>query len=204
MPAEMTELFFCERLSASTLRSPCEANRRNGTFACIDCPGAVISKGGIEMPVSRCNIKGCDKYQVVKGLCTAHAKEQGHQNDLDHRKALQREANFKRKAGVDRQIKVDVAAKTKTKPPVKADPLEGIDAGWQAMKKLKPTVSENFGKVKNADGQMASFGVDALIFQALTEVLEAKKAEWIADLSGLKPAKALCLTASKIEALEML
>lgn len=64
-------MWFCERLSLRAMKSPCAANKNNGTFACSGCSGAVQEDG--EMAKNRCNIPGCEKLAQVKGMCKAHA-----------------------------------------------------------------------------------------------------------------------------------
>lgn len=48
------------------------------------------------------------------------------------------------------------------------------------------------------------FGVSEVVWLALDEAFAAKKAEWASELSGMKPGRAICLTASMIHAVESL
>lgn len=60
----------------------------------------------------------------------------------------------------------------------------------------------SFGLVVNGDGDSVPFGTDLVIVQALREAWAAKEAEWLAELSGLKPGKAVCFAAQMVKAVE--
>ena len=62
---------------------------------------------------------------------------------------------------------------------------------------------ESFGKVVNGNGDRVTFGVDEVIWFALEDALNAKKREWMVELSGLKPARAICRTAEILKAVEV-
>lgn len=61
---------------------------------------------------------------------------------------------------------------------------------------------EPFGKAINGEDAAVSFGVDAVILLALDEAFAAKKHDWLVELSGLKPGKAVMTAASMVQAIE--
>ena len=65
-------MFLCVGLNLRTLRNPCDQARANGTFACDGCLGAVVEDTDMGGKVL-CNIKGCEKWAQIGGLCRAHA-----------------------------------------------------------------------------------------------------------------------------------
>lgn len=61
---------------------------------------------------------------------------------------------------------------------------------------------ESFGLVTNNMNQQVPFGVDEVIYLALEEAFAAKKHDWLVDLSGLKPGKAIMYAANMVRAIE--
>jgi hypothetical protein len=80
-------------------------------------------------------------------------------------------------------------------------PAEEIyESGW-----VQPVVPPDlFGMVTNGKGDEVPFGIDRVIYMAISEAMEIKKAEWLVELSGLKPGKAVCFAASMVRAVESL
>jgi hypothetical protein len=88
----MIELGECERLRARISEKQCKTNKLRGVYACGGCLGLgdvrvfdetslllqvnkpVEVKGG-DMANRKCDVGGCDKYQVRHRRCVKHAKE---------------------------------------------------------------------------------------------------------------------------------
>jgi hypothetical protein len=80
-------------------------------------------------------------------------------------------------------------------------PGEVIDeSGW--AQPVLVTVPESFGLVVNAEGKQAASGTDPVVVLALREAWHAKEAEWLADLSGLKPGQTIAWAVSMVAAVE--
>jgi hypothetical protein len=64
------------------------------------------------------------------------------------------------------------------------------------------SVSASFGKVTNAVGDKAAFGVDPVIVMALRDAWAEVEQSWLIDLSGVKPGTAICYAAKMLDALK--
>ncbi len=115
MARQQMTLHRCERLNAMISEAACKANRYRGKgmmkhaapiYACVDCPGLNMNEGQqldaeevhqINKETTdmgrMCQEPGCDKYSVVKGYCTSHAKEHGLAADVKAKSDKKRTAN---------------------------------------------------------------------------------------------------------------
>lgn len=197
----MINLFRCEPLNASITPKQCQANKQRDVFACDKCEG-------LGMPVQLQPIKetkdmarpaikpilgikkgdyfdcpGCGKHLKYEsgGLC-------GGCNQKRRMEKKQTDAPANNAQETHEQHTVDVW-----------EPIEQLSDPAPA-----DSVPANFGKVKNGDGELVSFGVDELIWQALEDAWAAKKHEWMVDLSGVKATSQICRCAAMIKAVEQL
>ena len=69
---------------------------------------------------------------------------------------------------------------------------------------LSECLSEQFSEIKAVNSVFVPFGTDAVIIQALLEAWFEKEAEWLVDLSGLKPGMSICYAAKMIKSLQAL
>lgn len=78
------------------------------------------------------------------------------------------------------------------------------DCQENAEEVVPVSVPDNFGKVVNGDGDYVSFGVDEFVYLAIDEAMEAKKREWLVDLSGVSPLAAVGRLAGMVKAIQAL
>lgn len=196
-------LYRCDRLSAVISKEQCRINRTGkpggpgkmpilACFSCSGCPGlgaAVDINLEVKNMGSPCNFEGCDKFNVVGGFCTVHAKERGLGHLIEAKNTKSRaKGKAKRLASVSTTVAVDkVIAHVK-----------------KAAKVQVKEIPDSFGLVENIEKQMVPFGTDPVVVMALREAWAAKEAEWLADISGLSPLKTLARAAQMVEAVEAL
>jgi hypothetical protein len=105
----MIELYECARMHARISMAACKTNRAQDMVSCMGCKGlgtaSTINLEDSRMGVSLCNIKGCNKAQVMKGFCTGHAREEGHGELIDaHYKKVNAAIKAKKQANVKELI----------------------------------------------------------------------------------------------------
>jgi hypothetical protein len=61
-------------------------------------------------------------------------------------------------------------------------------------------VTDDFGRV--VIGESMPFCVDEILYLALEEAFISKRNKWLEELSGLKPGKAICVTAHMLSAID--
>lgn len=66
------ELLECKPLSARISRTTCESNKKRGTFACEKCDGLLNKNESSVSNKTVCNIRGCEKWAQIKGMCKTH------------------------------------------------------------------------------------------------------------------------------------
>lgn len=133
------------------------------------------------MASGRCNDKRCDKFQVVGGFCTEHAKEHGLQDKLDERNRRDRENAKLRKAAPEKVVAAPVA------------------------------VPADFGKVVNADKDKISVGMISIsknefiasqFMEALDAAWLAKRSQMLCALSGLDYKRSLRVQLDMLDAVD--
>lgn len=126
-----------------------------------------------------CNESGCETPRWKNGKCWFH-----HPTHVA--------ARAKKAGKAPLSVKPVVAVKA---PAVKT--VAGINDKVEAL-------PGNSILVVNRDGNSVPFGVDKVIWMALEEAFQAKKHDWMVELSGMKPGRAICLASQMIRATESL
>lgn len=163
--------------------------------AMVAAPAPAVS---VDKPNWRiCSVPGCEHFVTRQRLCWSHLKARG--IDPKSGKALVVEAHVE------------------NLPPAGVSPLAEartlLDACLQDWTDDTPSNFANivaanvsgpgiFGMVANDAAAPASFDTDPVILLALREAWAAKEADWLTELSGLKPGKAVCFAAKMVEAVE--
>lgn len=177
------DLFECERLNARITKATCERNRkRGGTGGYGRGAEKIFACDGC--PGLRAKAK--DKAMAV-AKCTVKGCNKASQHNCEGMcKAHYRE---------------HVAAVKEALPtgPVIKEPAHYPDLDADAAE-----VKESFGKVTNADGDQASFGVDPLVHMALRDAWYEVERKALEALSGLAPASALIRAANLVQQIQRL
>ena len=71
-----------------------------------------------------------------------------------------------------------------------------------AIEPVVAVLPANLGKVENVVGDLVPFGVDPVILLALRDSYNELERGWLQELSGLKPAVAICYAARMVEAVK--
>lgn len=177
------ELFRCERMQANISLRQCEINRKGKLtgpgkapikpcFACEGCPGLG-------------EITNINTEEIMAKFCkTPECSKQVTRMGLCW--------GCLKKAGINPQ--------TGDPLPVPAPVADPVSDG---AVDLQPPPADSFpGTVTNADDQQVPFGVDAVIYLALREAWQEKEREWLCELSGLKPGKAIAIAHQMVTAVE--
>jgi hypothetical protein len=189
----------------------CQQYRKSASQTCMECTAfdPVVPVTEVIIMASRCKIDGCERLaqHQKNGMCYTHfaaSQQPSAEIDIAATKLASKPSSKPRcsVAGCDKQAQTQGLCK-------RHHTLARLEAGVEqtsaaAIKPEQIIVPDDFGKVINGVGNMASFGVDPVIFLALTEAMEAKKADWFVKLSGLKPGQAIMCTADMVRAIEKL
>ena len=87
--------------------------------------------------------------------------------------------------------------KSWAKPFVATEVIDESD--WQQQ--IIPEVDQ-FGLVTNGDGDHVQFGTDVIVVLALREAWARKEADWLTELSGLKPGATISRAVQMVNAVE--
>lgn len=126
------KLFRCEALSANMTPQQCQANRdRKANFVndvfdvgpCKVCQSPITGKEE-SVANNRCSVEGCDKWQVIEGMCTKHAHAHGKTKPVrteEEKKAMQAEKLKKMQAALKAKREAGlIVPKAKKQKQVKA------------------------------------------------------------------------------------
>lgn len=214
-------LFSCERLSARISKVQCERNRKGGVFACDKCPGlgagSVVDVDllvrekkslGVDMGTKGklCDVDGCTAMDWRGGKCWKH-----HPTNVAKREA---------KAATVAPIQPEAVADCDAARSVTPDPrvtfecphcqcalnsAEVESLSCPVCGEALHTHVDQAGFVSTpgvSDGDTVPVDADPVILLALREAWQAKEAEWLVELSGLKAGSAVCRAAAMVQAVE--
>jgi hypothetical protein len=186
----------------------CDLYFRSGYPSCRVCStrGGTKLKVGDAMSAKRGDCVVCGKTDItlpVTGKCSVcyerYRKETGQKGPLVvSRPAPKKRDDIKNKAVSDAAVEMAV--------PVQVEEIVLCDECGNdpclCVVECVDSIPATFGKVVNGDGERVPFGVDEVIWFALEDALNAKKREWMVELSGLKPGRAICRTAEILKIVE--
>lgn len=194
------ELFKCEPLRARISAAQCDVNRRRGTFACDKCPGlgagSVIDPEEVAVKSKICSVEGCSTVVHARGMCWKHERSELGIDPNTGKPLTVKAKPVKSAVKSGRPGKVVSTLLVQDGEPF----APGLNVHYKQAADLDAALME--GLVVNAAGEHVPFGVDPVILLALREAWATKEAQWLSELSGLKPGKAICYTADMVAAVE--
>ena len=183
----------------------CDLHFRSGSSSCRVC----IARSGaqfieeVDAMTKRGDCVVCGKVDIslpVIGKCSVcyekYRKETGKKGPL----VVSSPAAVKR-VGVKNKAVSDAVDDESLRIPVVEEIVLCDECGNEpclCIIKCADPLPATFGKVINGDGNRVPFGVDEVIWFAVENTLNAKKNEWMVELSGMTPERAVCRTAEMV------